>query len=138
MRTDGRVLSTVNGHESKITDGRIPEAARVGMKRRKTDGRVLGSRRIAIECVNTVGRIIDTSGVQRQRINADGRVVSAAGVTFERRETNCRIVYAAGETQKGVLPFRRVASAIAAVRWRTYSFCFWQESDAEESNCCDS
>src|SRR5439155_8097159 len=95
--------------QSECSRGRI-DVSGVEKESVYSVGRVLVSRRVAIECINTVGRIIGTSGVQRQRINADGRVEVPDSVTFERRETNCSVVCAAGETQKGVLPFCRVAT----------------------------
>ena len=64
------------------------------------------------------GRIF-VSGVGKERSCANSRVELPSSVTPERQKTDCRVEAARGEVQKGVLPFCRVATSIAAIRRRT-------------------
>jgi hypothetical protein len=64
-----------------------------------------------------------------------GRVEGPGGATFERRKTDRRIVCAGGETQKGVLPFCRVASGIASVWRRIYRLRVLDERKADKCEC---
>jgi hypothetical protein len=135
-------LSTIRG--VGVTGG-------VAIKRLKTIGRVVAPAGVAKKRKRSVGGAAETGGVAIKRVgagscifacdigkecsSADGCVKPAYCVALERKQTNRRIVCAAGETQKGVLPFCRVASGIASVRWRTDGLRVLGERKADERKC---
>src|SRR5437764_9194105 len=59
------------------------------------------------------------SSVGKERPSANRCVKARGAVAAKRKKTNSCIVTTTGQAKKGVLPFRRVASGIAAIRWWT-------------------
>lgn len=58
---------------------------------------------------------------------AAGRVVVAAEIFIERTIADGGVVCAAGQAKKRIVPFRCIASGIAAVWWWIEGLCFWQK-----------
>ena len=73
------------------------------------------------------------------RASANSGIELAFGIITERKETNCRIVCARGDTEKGVLPFCRVASRVASVRRRTDRYYRRQKRKTakRQEYCCE-
>src|SRR4029077_1306734 len=70
------------------------------------------------------GRVI-VRGVAKQGSRGNSGVEAADGVALERIVPNRRVVSAAAQAKKSVLPFRRVAPGIAAIRRRDHRLRFW-------------
>ena len=86
--------------ERKGTHCVVIFASAVAKKRSRTNGSI---------CV---------SGIDEKCPGANSRVEAATGVASERKETDGRIVPAGGKAKQRVLPFRRVAAGVTAIRWR--------------------
>src|SRR6266403_946388 len=151
LQTDGDVGTTARvGEERVVTDGGIEKAGGVAKERGRTEGTVGRPGVVAKEGELSGGRVGHSRGVAEKRSNAGGRifipavkhksssahtgVVVAGSKAIERKPTNCCVEAAGGAAKQRLLPLRRVAVWIAAVRRRTDSESF-RGSRKEEREC---
>ena len=102
--------------ERLVTGGGIDAAGSIAKEGERSGGRVEAAFTIAQKRPGASGGIL-VSGVGKERPRADTCAEVAVGEAQERIYSDRRVVCAAGETKNGILPFRCVATWIAAV-WR--------------------
>ena len=133
------------------TTGSVVAAGGVVKERENTVGRVLETDGIVKEGEGSSCRVLTTAGIikarQHQRRYFGSAVFTNSvpaptpvlnlpvGVAPEREETNCCVEAASREIKERVLPFRRVAPRVAAVRGRDNCLCSWQKPEAEKRQC---
>ena len=99
-----------------------------------SSGRVVRAGGVEQKRCSTGGRIV-VSGVEVKRSSAKSSIETAGGVGKERKVTNRGIVAASGGTSKCVLPFCRIASGIATIRWRADSLGVLDQRETQECKC---
>ena len=115
------------------TNGCVVDTSSLIKERLKAGGRVVAAVGVVQEGKRSIGRVVEPSDVEEKRGSAGGRILVcsvehkrgsakcrvevACSKALERKPANCRVPLPGGETKEGLLPFGRVESGIASVRW---------------------
>ena len=130
--------------ERRKTAGRVEVAAGIAQQRirSKSRVRVSGVRRQRAIPEGTVSRAaVAEKGkcskgailicvVAKERPRSEPCVEAARRVASQRKETTCGVVAARGKAEENILPFRRVACGIAAIRRRNDRSRSWRKWEA--------
>ena len=132
--TDRRVEATRGVGEGECSIARVVAAGTVIDKRAHSSGRVVCAGGVKQKRCSTGGRIV-VSGVEVKRSSANSSIETAGGVGKEREVTNRGIIAASGGASKCVLPFCRIASGIASVRWWADGLRVLDQRKTQECKC---
>ena len=121
-------LSRLN---SLIADGDVVAASAIANESECSIRSIVDARRVAQKSDRAGGSVL-ISGIGEERSRAKGGVEASRDVASQRQETHRRIVSAGAEAKQGVLPFRRVATGIAAIGWWTDRIRYGRHPETNE------